>query len=71
MKDKLYKTNKKVTFYRLRNAFIAIVSMAVGAALLTLPYRYVAEAINAYQEKKDADSSETFVEDVSLVDDEN
>lgn len=57
MRDKLYKTNKKVTFYRLRSAFIAIVFIAVGAAALTLPYEYVAQAINAYQEKKEESSA--------------
>lgn len=70
MKDKLYKTNRKASFYRLRNAFITIVFLAVGAAVITLPYRYVSEAINAYQEKKEAESSETLVSENEIVDDE-
>lgn len=53
MRDKLYKTNKKVGFYRARNTLMAIVFLAISAAALTLPYRYVAQAINAYQEKSE------------------
>lgn len=70
MKDKLIKTNRKASFYRLRNAFLTIVFLAVGAAIITLPYRYVSEAINAYQEKKDADSSENVVTEVNASNDE-
>lgn len=69
MKDKLVKTNRKASFYRLRNAFLTIVFLAVGAAVLTLPYRYVVEAINAYQEKREPAVSEDLTVDVPVLDD--
>lgn len=67
MKDKLYKTHKKVGFYRVRNTLLAIVFLAISAAALTLPYRYVAQAINAYQEQAQQEESVSVVVEPLVV----
>ncbi|OQC11333.1 MAG: hypothetical protein BWX74_00138 [Tenericutes bacterium ADurb.Bin087] len=52
MRDKLYKTNKKVGYYRFRAFLIGILLIAGGAAALTIPYPYVAKAINEAQARR-------------------
>lgn len=51
MKDKLYKTNRKVGFYRLRNALFGVLFLAIVATAFTLPYNSVVKAFNDSQEK--------------------
>lgn len=65
MRDKLYKTNRKVGFYRFRAFLVAFLFLGISAAALTLPYPYVVQAINAYQaeQKEQAEISE-IVEEV-------
>lgn len=66
MRDKLYKTNKKAGFYRVRSGLLLAFFLLVGAAALTLPYRYVVQAINAYQEKKESEQQELVSEPITI-----
>lgn len=67
MRDKLYKTNKKAGWYRARSGLFLAFFLIVGAAAITLPYRYVAEAINAYQEKKESEPPTSISEEMPLT----
>lgn len=64
MKDKLYKTNKKVGFYRLRTALLTLTVLTIVGGVLTLPYKYVVTAINAYQAESGPEEAAPLVEDV-------
>ena len=66
MRDKLYKTNKKVGYYRFRAFLIGILLVAIGAAALTIPYPYVAKAINEAQARR-AQAEEESSEEAPLV----
>lgn len=68
MRDKLYKTNKKVGYYRMRAFLIATLLVAVGAAALTVPYRYVAKAINEAHARREL--AEDVAEETLVVDEE-
>ncbi len=64
MKDKLYKTNKKVGFYRFRAALVALTILTIVGGALTLPYQYVVKAINAYQAERTPEVDVPLVEEV-------
>lgn len=64
MKDKLYKTNKKVGFYRLRAALVTLTILTIVGGVFTLPYKYVVKAINAYQAEAAPEVEAPLVEDV-------
>ncbi len=64
MKDKLYKTNKKVGFYRFRTALIALAILTIVGGSLTLPYKYVVKAINAYQAENNSEVEPPLVTEV-------
>ena len=66
MRDKLYKTHKKAAFYRVRSGLLLAFFLLVGAAALTLPYRYVVQAINAYQGKKESEQQELVSETLTV-----
>lgn len=62
MKDKLYKTNRKIGFYRARKAVLSIFFLAVAGATLVLPYRFVNQTINELQAKTPNDEPPTGLE---------
>lgn len=64
MRDKLYKTNRRVTFYRVRSLLIGLLIVAGLTAAVTIPYPYVARAVNEAQARKaqvETETSEEFL----------
>lgn len=69
MKDKLYKTYKTVKYYRGRSFLVSFLLLAVIGTALVVPYRYVTEAVRAYQ-SKDSSEDTSVVEEELTIDEE-
>ncbi len=65
MRDKLYKTNRKKGFYRVRRVVVGFSFVLLATASLIVPYHYVSAAVLANQ------NDEEIVETVDEVNEEN
>ncbi len=68
MRDKLFKTNRKAGFYRMRRGLLLGFFLILGAAAITFPYRYVVQAINAYQEQRESETEVVSSEELVVAD---